>query len=300
MTIVTVIPISTENGHRAEFLIDFISQLNQRKPRGHALLAFDSVHEEVVQRVKISAELAFESFDLIIVASKDTKQAMASAIVRRNNLYLSAFEYCQRTFRVPFLVLEPECCPTNQQWMEKIQKAYEAQARRYLLCHLRDSETSPRFPLSVGVMHMGLWADIAKACAEAPETPWERVAGENIIGRSSKTRAFQPLRVVEEADFQKVWPEAQVVVGDISGALIENYRSQGVHLPVSFPGVKREDEKMFVIGNPESEIRYGPCDATFGITPSDREKLSQPLPKIDLRSKAGRALKKMNGNGQPH
>ncbi len=291
MSLVTVIPISTENAARAEFLIDWISQLNQRKPKDHALLVFDGVHEELIQRCKISAELAFEGFDMLIPASKDTKEKMASAVVRRNNLYLSAFEHCQRTFRVPFLVLEPECCPTNPQWMENIEQAWDGQARRYLLCHLQDSKDAPRFPLSVGVMHMGLWGDIAKPCADAPETPWERVAGEMIISRSTKCRMFQPLKIQSEADFQNVWPEAQIVVGDSSGAYTEFLRSQGVHLPK-----QREPSPLMTLGNPEEEIRYGPVDATFGIMPTTRQQLSQPV-KLDKRTKEYRAMK-LKGNGQ--
>lgn len=299
--IVTVIPISTDNAHRAEFLIDWIYQLAGREKRGHALLAFDGVHEEYINRIKATAELAFESFDIMIPNSKDTKEKMASAIVRRNNLFMSAAEHCQKSFRCPFLMLEPECTPTNAQWLENIENLWESQARRYMLCHLRDAETGPRFPLSIGVYHMGFWGDVAKAYSEPSnaEIPWERIAGENIVGRSTKCRAFQPLKVISEEDFAKVWPEAQIVTNDQTGAFIEKLRADGVHLPKPKLSVAEISHRMLEPTFKEcydSQTELAGSPLTEFAEMRDRQTATKP----DLRTKAGREWKAAHANGNGH
>jgi len=310
--IVTVIPISTDNAARAEFCLDWLLQLNLREKRGHALLVFDGVHSELVDRIKITAELVFESFDALIPPSKDTKEKMASAIVRRNNLFMNAAEYCQRVFRCPFLFLEPESVPTNPQWMENIENLWEAQPRRYLLTHLRDTQESPRFPASVGVYHMGFWGDVAKAYSDPTnaEVPWERIAGESIVSRSTKCRAFQPLRITDEGDFSKVWPEAQIVSSDPTGAFIEKLRADGVHLPPKGDWLKAEMDTRLT--NPSKPPGFGwtrteqPIQPRITPDPPNLPpQLTQPNPrcettKPDLRTKAGREWKAAHANGNGH
>lgn len=287
--IITVIPIATEQGARAEFLLSWLMQLNNREKRGHALLVFDGVHPEFIDRIKLSAELVFESFDMLIPASKDTKEKMASAVVRRNNMYLSAFEYAQKTFRCPFLVLEPESTPTNPQWMENIEKAWEQQPRRYMLCHLQDAKDAPRFPLSVGVYHMGCHNDVSAVCAATPETPWERSAGELLVSKSTKSRAFQFLKVQDESDFSKAWPEAQIISSDPSGQYVEKLRAEGVHLTR-----KHVAEVVAAIQSPP--IYTMPQPIVVGVDPRNGDLLAN-APKPDLRTKEGRAWKAANVNG---
>lgn len=286
MSLVTVIPVGIDNAARAEFLVDFISQLNQRKPRGHALIVFDGTHPEFIDRIKISAEMAFSSFDLLVPATINSKDKMASAIARRNHIFMSAALHCQSNYKHPWLWLEPESTPTNPKWIENIEQAYDSQVRRYYMTHLRDSETSPRFPLSVGVWHQGAYYDMQKAMDAAPEIPFERVAGEMIVSKSTKSRMFQPLKIQDEASFQNVWPEAQIVVGDTAGGYTEFLRGQGVHLPKAFPGVTREDESW------RAGIDLIPDHPDFKN--QERETVGTITPKIDLRTKAGRALKAAN------
>lgn len=330
--IIPIFLVGIDNASRAEFQLDWIFQLSGREKRGHALLVFDGTHPEFIERIKATAELAFESFDMLIPASKDTPQKMASAIVRRNNIFLSAAEYCQRVFRCPFLFLEPECTPTNPQWFENIEKAYYAQPRRYLLTHLQDSKDAPRFPLPIGVFHMALFNDIAKLCADAPEAPWERTAGEHIVSKSTKSRAFQPLKIQDESDFSKVRPEAQVVTGDTSGAFIEHLRESGVHLTKYTTTIKdgiirSEFENGLVTEMHESQrwqkpilhirepvqprVTIDPPSLPPQLTPSNptcdksdlglrRLEAGGSFRKVDLRTKEGRAWKAAHANGNGH
>lgn len=283
MNLFLVFPVTTDTASRVEFGLDWIFQLALRQKRGHALFVFDSVHPEYVDRIRATADLAFESHDIVVPASKDTKEKMASAIVRRNNIFMTAAGYCQRCIRVPWLWIDADATPTNPQWLDNIEAQFMAQPRRYSHTFLQDSKDAPRFPLPTGVWHMGTFGDLRASVDAAPEVPFERTAGENIISRSSKSRAFQPLKIQDEADFSKVWPEAQIVVGDTVGAYTESLRAAGVHLPkLTFAELNRV------------------CDA-LEASNKQANPMANPMttycpPKIDLRTKEGRAMKaKLNG-----
>ncbi len=276
MNPVIVISLTADNAARAEATLDWCYQLGNRIKRDHILLAFDAdCSPEQRERIKLTADLAFLSVQELVVPRIGTAEKPASQVARNNNAFLAAAEFCQKSFRIPWLFLEGDCTPTNPDWLENIAKSYDAQPLRYMGVHLKPTEESvERFLFRIAVYHMGAFNDMVKVCGENPETPFEMSGGKNIAGRSTKCRLFQPLKVLDESDFSKVWPEAQIVCGDLTGALIEHYRELGVHLP----GMKFRSETV---------LDYHPN----GVVPIIH--VRQPE-KVDGRTKAGRAARQQS------
>lgn len=271
MNLTIAIPISLETAIIAERLLDWIYQLNQREKSGHALLVYSDVHEENQMRIRIAAELAFESFDEIVVPSVDKPDKMEAAVAKRNRTFLTAAEYCQKSYRVPWLYLDPTAVPLKQDWLSRIEDAFSNQPRRYMGTHLRASaESKEIFLLPTSVYHMGAFNDCQRVVTEAMSVPFEISCGSMLAPKSTKSRLVQPLKFQDETDFDKIWDEAVIVVGDMSGALIEKLREDGVHLAT------------FSSPLPAFEIESIPTNG-----------------KIDLRTKEGRALKeKLKSEGK--
>lgn len=233
MNLIITIPITVGNSVIAENMIDWIYQLNGRVNKGHALICYDAdVTAERRERIKIVCELAFVSYDEIIMPSLNTKEKMASHNTVRNNLFLGIAEHCQKSYRIPWLWLEPGSVPTTPGWLAMMGLEYQSQPRRYMGTHLRVSADIPdRFLHPVSIYHMGCFGDVAKMVRENMDGAFELVIGQTIVMRSSKWKLVQPLKILDESDISKVWEESLIVFGDESGALIESYRAEGRHHP---------------------------------------------------------------------
>lgn len=126
--ILIVIPFYSGNSQQTEMLVDFIYQLNGKKSSGYALLvASNEVHAEPREKIKISASLAFESYEMIqlgkVVGDKDAQIAATSRAV---------LKYVEENYKVPFLWLEPDCTPVKKEWVAQLESTYEASPKRYL------------------------------------------------------------------------------------------------------------------------------------------------------------------------
>lgn len=231
MNLPLTIGINADNAARAEAAIDWIYQLASRTKQNHVLLAFDSdCSPEQRSKIKITADLAFLTVQEFIAPALPDERRQ-SELARRNALFLAAAEHCQKCFRTAWVWLEANCTPTNPGWLENLTEVYHEQPYRYLGVHLKPTaDSNERFLHRVAIYHMGCFNDIAKACSDRPDVPCEVAAGMNLVVRSSKTRLIQPLKIVDETSFSQVWPEAQIVVGDDAGALIEYFRENGIHL----------------------------------------------------------------------
>lgn len=289
--LIITIPITVGNSVIAENMIDWIYQLNGRVPQEHALICFDAdVTPERHERIKLACELAFESFDTIIMPTLNTKEKMASENAVRNNLFLGIAEHCRKSFRIPWLWLEPGSVPTQQGWFKNICDAYYAQPRRYLGTHLKPSaESNDRFLHPVSVYHMGCFDDVVRVVKENMDGPFEMAIGNTIVPRSTKWRAVQFQKILDESDIGKVWPEAEIVFGDDGGMLIEAYRAEGRHHPKVV--VNPEPVRMVADASGQFTPHNPPPDGARPspnwITPPSTD----AAPRIDLRTKAGRALK---------
>jgi hypothetical protein len=275
MHLTIVIPINTDSAANAEMLIDWIRQLNQNEKRGSALLVYDNVHDELQMRLRVCADLTFTSFDELVAPCK----LDASACHKRNTQFLCAAEYAQKTYRIPWMWLDPICIPTRQTWLNEIEEAYTGQPKRYMGTHIKATPEGEPFLHPVSIYHMGVYNDGHKAVLEAMEKPFEMSLGPIIGPKSNKWRLVQPLKIIDESDFEKVWEEAAVVFGDASGAYIERLRENGVHLPA--PLTFRDLDKAC----DEVLSKHAASDVYGGMTLSP-----PPPPRIDRRTKAGRAL----------
>jgi len=271
------IPINADSAPQAENLCSWIRELNNHKPKGHAIVAFDSsVSHEMRERVKITAGLAFETVEEVLVPSKDSAEKMSSAIAKRNASFMAIAEFCQRCVRVPWLLLEPDCVPTNPEWLDKIEAFYDSQPKRYVGVHLKSKpDSEEKFLHRVSVYHMGAFMDVVKTVDAAPEVPFEISCGQHFVPRSSKFRMIQPLKIQDELDFAKIWPEAQIVCGDVTGALIEKFRADGVHIGAQKIIEREVSEFTVPINHPAPPSTLPP---------------PRPPGRVDLRTKAGRAI----------
>lgn len=190
--ILLVIPFHKENAIQCERLLDWIFQLNNRKPYGHALLvAAHDAHEEKRERIKISSELAFESFEMIQISRIEGDKA---AIISKTMLVAS--DYAAKNYKVPFLWLEPDCTPLELRWRQKLESAYKAQPRKV----------------------MGL---LGERCAVYSPRKIETLSG-NVF----PSKLIQTLAITGDAECSRVDAEACLVHGDKRQILLDKIKAR--------------------------------------------------------------------------
>lgn len=243
--ILVTIPIHAGDAALAEQLIDFIFHQNHRVKRGHVLLVYaPDVHEEMRLKLKISAEVAFESVNEL--ATKFTASQQKSANV--NNMFVQAARYMNRSFRWPWLWMEPDCVPMIDSWLDDISEAYENQPRSYMGNYmLLGGQVPQRFMGRVGVYPNDAVMVLSAHCGT--DAPFERVAGADIIPMCTKTRLIQHLPFIGEDDRSKIWKETVLLHGDKTGHLIAQMRERFLdNIPngseISIPAEKLTFEKL--------------------------------------------------------
>lgn len=258
--LLVVLGMCARDAARAEQLIDWCYALSGNLAIGHALLAVtDDVHAEMVEKCGISAGLAFASHQIVRMPKLDT----LDLTVRTNKLFQFAAMTVQRGYRVPWLWLEPDCVPLQRGWQNRILEVYQAQPKRFFGPHLRlkagEKEKTCLGRVSVyppdAAADMKLWMD-------AP-IPFHLFAGEKLSDCSTKCRLIQQTILQNEADFDKLRPDAMLVHSDKTGRLISHLRHN-------------------------IEIQIGIQSESNQITAADRNGLA---PKVDKRTKAWRAMK---------
>lgn len=201
-----------------ERLLDWIFELHGRQPRGHGFIVCASdVHAEMMKKLEISAQLAFETFTVT--------QAKASERVRNaermNDLFLFVAERMAADYRAPWLWLEPDCVPVRDDWMAKLADCYYDQPKRYVGPHLKIKEAT--FLSKVSMYPVGAIHDLKKACAESVPF-W--VAGSGVtLSKSTKTRIVQHGIFVPESGLAQIRPETVLYHSDKTQILIELVRS---------------------------------------------------------------------------
>ena len=222
-TLLIVIPFTADNAPVAERLCDWIFHLSGRTTKGHALLvAAADVHKEMCAKIAIAAEVAFETSELIVAPES---RAPSPAVVG-NQLFKFAGEYVVRHFQSPWLWLESQCVPLKSNWQEHLLLAYNSQPKRYMGSHLRFSAATPNAPEKLCLSPCSVYpsdaiGDLQPYCDTA--APFQIAAAPQILARSTKSRLIQELAY--DGDNAKVRPDACVLNGDKSGALIEHLRA---------------------------------------------------------------------------
>lgn len=218
-----VIPFTADNAPIAERLCDWIFHLSGRVTKGHALLvAAPDVHKEMCVKVSLAAEVAFETSELIVAPEIGTP----SPVMVGNRMFKFASEYIVRHFRCPWLWLEPSCVPMKPDWCEHLVLSYRSQPRRYMGNHLKFSDKTDAAPEKVCLARCSVYPsdavnDLVTFCDAS--IPFQIASAQSILSRSSKSRLIQELAYT--GDPSKIRPDACVLNGDASGALIEHLRA---------------------------------------------------------------------------
>jgi len=211
MKLLVVIPTHKGDAARAEQLIDTIYNLEGRVAKGHCLLVCaPDVHSEMVAKLRLSASLAFETvevFDQVqVITMTKHEQTM--------EMLLGTARHIAENYTWPFLWLEPDCLPLVPGWLDKLAAAYENQPRRYLGLRLMSSG-GITYLSRTSIYPPDALKDLEYASAMG--TPFDQV----VVKKSINCRLFQFLSVQEEADREKIRPDALLLHHDKRGLLLD-------------------------------------------------------------------------------
>lgn len=211
MNILTVIPTHAGDCIRAEKLIDQLFALNRKEQKGHCLLVLaPSVPQENRDKLRISAEVAFKSVTLFtpeLGRELKEKPEFVGAMLAKTSMFVV------KTFRTPWLWLEPDCLPLSCGWLEKLAEAYEDQPKRYLGGHLKHGEA---IALSrVAIYPVDAVRDLEAAAGM--QIPFEFYAKD----LSSKSRLFQTVKLESSTDNHLIRPDAVLAHSDKLALLVD-------------------------------------------------------------------------------
>lgn len=219
MQIISVIPFHSEDAAKAERLCDLIFWLSQRERSGHALLvAAPDVHAELKMKVRLSAETAFESVDLLEVKSVPTQSKTAKI----NKMFLESARHVSQSYRWPWLFLEPDCVPLSSTWRFDLLSAYSNQPKPYMGPHMKagTGDNEIVFMSRVAIYPPDAFGQLESFCIGPG--PFERVSAKATIPRSYKTRIIQQgVFRSSEAEMTPLREDAILFHGDKSGTLVE-------------------------------------------------------------------------------
>lgn len=227
-----VIPACADDAPRAEQLLDWIYQLNGRQPQGHVLLAYaHDVHAEMKTKLRICADLAFEGVSEFQATNRPLPIPEAKPIELKtkvefvNNLWNQTAKFVAGHYRWPWLYCEPDCVPTNPNWIKTLADAYASQPKKMMGSWMRrkSGASDELFMARTGIYHLGAHAELNRFIGSPP---FEWASGPHVIPRCAKTKLIQQLAY--DGDFSKVKPEAVLVHGDKGGRLIEHLRNNKV------------------------------------------------------------------------
>lgn len=136
MNILLVTAFTTADWHRAEAMFDWHRKLHRQEPTGHVLLvAAKDAHDELRTKLRIAAELAFESVHEIQASALPDKRTP------KEHVLIEAATHCGRWLRWPWLWLEPDCVPLTKGWLKTLGDAYTNQPARYYGPHFKSGDS---------------------------------------------------------------------------------------------------------------------------------------------------------------
>lgn len=230
--ILIVIPFCKGDGAMAEKLADWIFFLNNRQARGHCLLVPSrDVHDEMVTKVQLAAEVAFESVSTFHNAFSKPSPPKAEAA---NRAFIGAATFVNENFKWPFLFLEPDCVPLQSHWLESLAEAYRSQPKRYMgpiMKYTLPDKTEKLFLARVAVYPPDAVNDLKQYCGTPQE--FSLMAGENLVRMSAKSQLFQQMQYKDGADKAKLRSDAVLLHGDKKGQLMSVLRGELKPAPVA-------------------------------------------------------------------
>jgi hypothetical protein len=225
MPILIVIPFFSDQATRAERLLDCCYWLGGQKQSGHVLLVpAPDVHAEFKIKVRIAAEIGFESVDLY-----ESKAVLGKSTTEKiNSLFKQTAAHIAKSYRWPWLYLEPGCVPLVPDWRERLCNAYDMQPKPYFGPHIRITRgQAEAVHLSrVAIYPVRAIIDLEKHCNST--TPFEQASAPDIVLRSTKNRLIQ--RMDFDGDQSKIRSDAVLIDNDPTGELVEKVIEQAPHM----------------------------------------------------------------------
>lgn len=202
---------------QAERLLDLIAIQNNKQPRGHCLLvAAPDTHAETQTKIKIAAEVAFESVELLAVPWPAV--AHTSKVEAVNYLWWSAATHAARCYQWPFLWLEPDCVPLSRVWLESLEASYYRQPKRYLGSILASQDGKTRSLSRVAIYPRGAGGELKEFAAG--KVPFEMASASMIVPRAEKTKLLQQLAFAAETDRKLIRDNAVLLHSDKQAVLL--------------------------------------------------------------------------------
>lgn len=203
---------------RAEKLLDFIYDLSGRKKHDGCVLlvAAPNVHAELRTKVELAAQVAFEGFETTVAAGEIGDKVSGS-----NRLFKHAANHVAMNYRNHWLWIEPDCVPLKKGWLAEIQTAYFDQPKRFFGPHakFRVGEQEKMCLCRIACYPRNAISDVAPYCDSV--APFNQVAAEVLVARSTKGRIIQQLDFHGKEDSDKIRPDAVLLHSDKTGAAIE-------------------------------------------------------------------------------
>jgi hypothetical protein len=220
--ILICIPCHREDVQRAELLLDLIYQLDRRETKGSCLLIFaPEVHEESKTKLKVAAELAFESVDVHEVKQLITVGKEKGAAVHA--MFMQAANFIAPTYRFPWLWLEPDCMPLVPNWREKLADTYDRQPKRYLGRRLQADGNI--FMSRIGIYPVNVLNDVE--LANLSQVAYHA----SIVSKATNSPLFQEAQIQAAAEVNKIRPDAVLLHSDKSGVLADWVRGKAAPQP---------------------------------------------------------------------
>lgn len=221
--ILVMLPYCKDNAPQAERLIDGIYHLEgKQKQTHHIVIAHHAdVHEEMRQRIKMSAEIAFAGVEVL-----EIRKLSGERPFKFQEIY-SAFMQCAQSlnqFIWPWLYLEPDCSPLKTGWLDTLATAYFNQPRRYLGLELKamapdGKSVTHNFISRTAIYPANAVLDLVSPSEQQnlPEHRFSHV----ILPKASTTKLIQQARITTADDLAKLRPDAVLVHGDKNGLALE-------------------------------------------------------------------------------
>ncbi len=213
-----VLPVCANDCVLAERLLDFIYKLNSKTQEGHLLIvANPDLHQEFRTKLRVTAEMSFESVTEAVAPAIDQKLAN-SKFHQMNNLFRCAALIAQTNFRWPWFWLEPDCGITDCNWISILAGAYDGQPKRYMGWVSKADKT---FMARCGVYYPGASYELDKLCQG--DAPFPLATADKVGPSASHTNLVQYGLILETPeDLAKISRHAVVVHGDKLGLIAEN------------------------------------------------------------------------------
>ena len=289
MNLLFAIAFHAGDAPQTEKLLDFIYRQSGRITQGHVLLAAASdVHAEMRTRIKISAEMAFETVHELEV--RPLADAQATKNLKLNSAFRQTAQHVADCFKWPFLWMEPDCVPTHANWRRLLWLAYQAQPKPYFgsrMKVLNEGRADTFFMARNGIYDNRAVFEIFTA--EPFKWSFDIVSGETIIPKFTPTKLIQQALIVTEDDLSKVNADAILVHGDKNGHLMRKIGTPSgppVEMPVTPPTV----EPTHVAVQPD----VTPISEPIAVTPAKRGR-GRPS-KAEMAARVSRVEATLNGH----